>query len=343
MLPPAFHPLVQRCRAGLARLLAGLAGCLRALPPVPGGGKLWISLLSFGFLLAAMARHGGQLLQLSLDRQGWLWLLLGVGVSLLSLAANGLALGVVLRWLGQRPRWPELVRMYLDTNLRKYLPGGIWHLTSRVELLRSADALLQKPASTGLALAAVLLDPLMAAVAALALVAAGGWQHGLALVCGLPLVLLWPRWLNPVLSRLERRKALELGLASEAAGAPPIRLYPWLPLLVQLGFVLLRFAGFACCVQAFDLSYSLSWGGWLAGFAVAWTAGLVVPGAPGGLGVFEAVLLLRLGLAIPEAPLLAIAISYRLVVTLADLLAALTARLDRPPQSGERQLSQRPS
>ncbi len=332
MLPPSFHALVQRCRGGLAHLAALLARRLAHLPPVPGGVKLWISLLSFGFLLAALASHGRQLLQLSIDGQGWLWLLLGVGVSLLSLAANGLALGVVLRWLGQRPRWSELVRTYLDTNLRKYLPGGIWHLTSRVQLLRSAEAPLQAPAPGGLALAAVLLDPLVAAVAALALVAAGGWQRGLALLGLLPLALLWPRWLNPVLSRLERRRASALGMEIEAAVAPPIRAYPWPPLLAQLGFVLLRFAGFACCVQAFDLSYSLGWGGWLAGFAVAWTAGLVVPGAPGGLGVFEAVLLLRLGFAIPEAPLLAIAISYRLVVTLADLLAALTARLDGPRQ-----------
>jgi len=318
ILPPAIPALLKRVRGAVA--------------PLPGGLKLWISLLSFGFLLAALVGHGRQLLQLSLDGQGWLWLLLGVGVSLLSLAANGVALGVVLRWLGQRPRWSELVRAYLDTNLRKYLPGGIWHLTSRVQLLRSAEAPLQAPAPRGLVLAAVLLDPLVAAVAALALVAAGGWQYGLALLGLLPLALLWPRWLNPVLSRLERRRAPALGIEIEAAAAAPIRAYPWPPLLAQLGFVLLRFAGFACCVQAFDLSYSLSWGGWLAGFALAWTAGLVVPGAPGGLGVFEALLLLRLGFAIPEAPLLAIAISYRLVVTLADLLAALTARLDRPRQ-----------
>ena len=139
--------------------------------------------------------------------------------------------------------------------------------------------------------------------------------------------------LNPLLSRLERRKVSALAMEIEAAATAPIRSYPWPPLLVQFGFVLLRFGGFACCVQAFDLSYSLSWGGWLAGFALAWTAGLVVPGAPGGLGVFESVLLLRLGFAIPEAPLLAIAISYRLVVTLADLLAALTARLDGPRQA----------
>ena len=103
----------------------------------------------------------------------------------------------------------------------------------------------------------------------------------------------------------------------------------YLPLLAELLFVLLRFGGFACCVQAFDLSFALGWGGWLAGFALAWTAGLVVPGAPGGLGVFEAVLLLRLAAAVPEAPLLAVAISYRLVTSLADLLAAGSARLDQ--------------
>ncbi len=249
-IPPAIPALLQRIRAG------GMG--------LPGGLKLWISLLSFGFLLAALVGHGRQLLQLSLDGQGWLWLLLGVGVSLLSLVANGFSLAVILRWLGLRPRWSELVRAYLETNLRKFLPGGIWHLTSRVQLLRGGEAPLAVPASAGLALAAVLLDPLLAAVAALALVAAGGWQNGLALLGVLPLALLWPRWLNPLLGRLERRKALELGLELEAAAAPPIRGYPWPPLLGQLLFVLLRFGGFACCVQAFDLSYSLSWGGWLA-------------------------------------------------------------------------------
>ena len=77
-----------------------------------------------------------------------------------------------------------------------------------------------------------------------------------------------------------RRKVSALAMDIEAAATAPIRSYPWPPLLVQFGFVLLRFGGFACCVQAFDLSYSLGWGGWLAGFALAWTAGLVVPDLP---------------------------------------------------------------
>lgn len=333
MIPP-FRLRLDRLRLDHLRLDRLAAARWPQLPALPGGLRLWVTLLSFGFLLAALMGHGRQLLQLRLDAQGWLWLMLGVGINLVSLVANGLGLGLVLGWLRLRPRWQPLVLAYLDTNLRKYLPGGMWHLASRLRLLSrpaSGDsmALLQRPASTPQALLAVVLDPLVAAVAALALVPSGGWQAGLAPFSLLPLGLLWPRWLHGVLAYLERRQAARLGLSAAGLRVPPLNGYPLLPLLAQMGFVLLRFAGFACCVQAFQLQDLLHWGGWLAGFALAWTAGLVVPGAPGGLGVFEAVLLLRLGAAIPEAPLLAVAISYRAVVTVADLLGAAAAGLDR--------------
>ncbi len=321
-------------RAAAARL-AALTGQL------PGGARLWVGLASFGFVLAALAGNLRALLQLSLDSQGWWWLLLAVGVSLLSLVANGLAWGVGLRWLGLRPRWSATVLLFLASNLRKYLPGGIWHLVARLRALQSsgqdgpaAGDPLPAPLATGQALVAVLLDPLLMAVAALALLPLGGWQAGLGPLGVLPLLALAPRWLAPLLDRLERRRAAQLqrrGLLEPGQiPSPQLRLpgYPLLPLLAELAFVLLRFAGFACCVQAFDVAFTIPWGSWLAGFALAWTAGLVVPGAPGGLGVFEAVLLLRLGVSVPEAPLLAVALSYRLVTSLADLVAAGTARLD---------------
>ena len=157
-----------------------------------------------GFLMAALLSNGRQLVQLRPDPQGWLWLLLGVGVSLLSLVVNGLAWQVVLRWLRLRPRGDALVTLFIATNLRKYLPGGIWHLTSRVQALRAGADNLMPPTGTGMALVAVLVEPLLAAVAALALVSLGGWQRGLALLCLLPLGLLLPRWLQPLLGRLER-------------------------------------------------------------------------------------------------------------------------------------------
>ncbi|MEB3316560.1 MAG: UPF0104 family protein [Cyanobacteriota bacterium] len=345
--------------------------------------------------MAALLSHGRQMRQYNLDAQGWLWLLLGVGCCLLSLVVSGLAWVVILRWLGLRPRSTPVVSLYILSNLRKFLPGGIWHLASRVQALRQPNAALGASASTGTALLAVLIEPLLAATAALALVSLGGWQNGLGLLTLAPLALLAPRWLNPLLLRLERSKASRLGLSapdnraettadpdapavdaptaaaapavddppveshavdSHAVGspaaesatvdavavAPPppagdaattlragqVKAYPWLPLLAQMAFVLLRFAGLACCVWAFDLQQTLPWLSWLSAFALAWTLGLVVPGAPGGLGVFEAALLLRLSGTLPEPAVLAVALSYRLVVTIADLLAAALVGLD---------------
>ena len=330
-------PIAARGRGAIVRLVERIETLRRrlpSLPPLPGGLRPWITLVSLGFVLAALAAHGRQLLQFRPDRQGWLWLVLAVGVSLLSLLANAAAQGVVLRWLGRRPRWGPLLALYVATNLRKYLPGGIWHLVSRVTALRRPDAPLEAPASTAVALLAVLLDPLLAAVAALAMVPLGGWQGGLALLTPLPLLLLLPRWLDPLLRRMERRRARQLHLEQELGAAMPdpevplIGGYPWPPLLAEVVFVLLRFAGFACCVWAFDLQLATGWPTWLAGFLLAYAVGLVVPGAPGGLGVFEATLLLRLGVVLPEAPLLAVALSYRVVVTLADLLGAGLIALD---------------
>lgn len=327
-----------RAFAGLT--LPGLKAAGLRLPrlSLPGGLRPWITCLSLGFVLAALLGHGRQLLQLSLDAQGWWWLLLAVGLQGLSLLVNGLAWVVILHWRGLRPRPSPLVSLYVSSNLRKYLPGGIWHLAARVQALRQEGAPLQDgPTGTAQALVATLLDPLLAAVAALALVPLGGWQNGLGLLCLLPLLLLHPRWLQPLLLRLERQRARQLGLsqsleqelaAGETGAAALPAIWPWGPLLVELLFVLLRFAGFWACVWAFDLQLSLDVWTWLAGFALAWTVGLVVPGAPGGLGVFEAVLLLRLAVELPQASLLAVALSYRLVVTLADVLTAALVGAD---------------
>ena len=223
--------------------------------------------------------------------------------------------------------------LFVASNLRKYLPGGIWHLAARVDALRGAQAPLATPLSAGGALLATLLEPLLAATAALVLVAVGGWQNGLGLLGLLPLALLMPGRRRLWLPALERQRARQLELGSDLAQEPgqtlPLAGYPWLPLLLELVFVLLRFGGFACCVWAFELQGIIPWTTWLAGFALAWTAGLVVPGAPGGLGVFETVLLLRLRVMLPDAQLLAVALSYRLISTLADLLGAALVDLDQ--------------
>ena len=287
--------------------------------------KLWITLASLAFIAVALVHQGEQLRQINLESTGWWLLLLGLGLTWLSILINGLAWRVLLDWLGQRPPGLALVPLFVRSNLLKYLPGGIWHLVERVRVLRPAIG-------AGPALAGVILDPLLIVAAASLLLLAGGWQDGLMLLAPLPsLVLLLPRLREPVLRRLERSKAAQLQTAvsgdlpvdgSGRGGAP------WWPLAAQVVFVLIRFAGFACCLAAFDLM-PLALPQWLAGFALAYAVGLVVPGAPGGLGVFEATLLLRLGSSVDEASLLAVVLSYRVISTVADLLAAAVLAADQ--------------
>ena len=130
---------------------------------------------------------------------------------------------------------------------------------------------------------------------------------------------------------MERSKAAQL----QIVGDQPLEIegsgrsgYPWSPLVAELTFVVCRFSGFFCCVQAFNLAQPAP-SQWLAAFGLAYAVGLVVPGAPGGLGVFEATLLLRLGGGVAEAPLLAVVLIYRLISTLADVVAVGSFRADR--------------
>ena len=288
--------------------------------------KLWITLASLTFIAVALVQQGGQLHRQRLDAQGWWWLLFGFGLSWLSILVNGMAWKILLGWLGNRLDGVALVPLFVRSNLLKYLPGGIWHLVERLRVLRPRIG-------AGASLAAVLLDPLLISAASMLLVMAGGWQNGLLLIAPLPALLMLPRWREPILQRLERTKASQL----QTAGADVLNTdvkgsgrdgYPWVPLVWQLGFVVCRFAGFFCCVQAFRLQAPDLFS-WLAAFALAYAVGLVVPGAPGGLGVFEATLLLRLTGSVAEAPLLAVVLSYRVLSTLADLLASAVLAADQ--------------
>ena len=297
---------------------------------LPGGLKLWITLLTLGFVGWALAGHAAGLRSLAISAQGWWWLVLALGLSWLSLVVNAGAWKVLVGWLGHGTGSTPLVPLYLSSNLLKYLPGGVWHFLQRVRALGPSIG-------TGPALVSVLLEPMLMAVAALLWVPFGGWQNGLALVAPLPALLLLPRWREPLLCRLERSRLRQLNRSEpDLASLPPLErlgsgreVYPWMPLMAELVFIASRFSGFWCCIQVFGLTPVLPIGSWMAAFALAWATGLVVPAAPGGLGVFEAVLLLRLGSSVPEAALLALALSYRLVVTLADLLAAAGVKLDR--------------
>ena len=296
---------------------------------LPGGLRLWVGGGSLLLVAIALWTHGQEVLALAPDQRGWALLLLGLSLTVAAQWANGLAWWALLRWLQLPLPLVPMLLLFVRTNLLKYLPGGVWHQVSRVRLLR------ERGCSGRRALLSVLLEALLMVIAALCVIPLGGSQGGLALVSPLALLVLRPRWLNPLLERLLRSKRRLLRGDQDGADEPqsdgafePLVGAPWQPLLLEFPFLAFRFAGFACCVQTFSGAGAVGWGGWIAAFALAWSAGLVVPGAPGGLGVFELVLLARVADWVPEAEVLAVLVSYRLISVLSELLAAGGAELD---------------
>jgi uncharacterized membrane protein YbhN (UPF0104 family) len=60
-------------------------------------------------------------------------------------------------------------------------------------------------------------------------------------------------------------------------------------------------------------------------FAVSWVAGLLTPGAPAGVGIREAVMILALKTLVGEPEAVATALLFRLITTIGDVLFFLTS------------------
>ena len=105
--------------------------------------------------------------------------------------------------------------------------------------------------------------------------------------------------------------------------------YPYKSLFIEIIFIFFRFVGFLCCMNAFSIGSLISPLELTSYFSLAWIIGLIVPAAPGGVGIFESVILFALGSQIPEVSLLAALLCYRLVSTISDILAALVYPVKR--------------
>ncbi|MGB3615468.1 MAG: lysylphosphatidylglycerol synthase domain-containing protein [Elainellaceae cyanobacterium] len=290
----------------------------------------WIILGGTLFFLAqAVKAHWREVAALRLDPSGWLFLGIALGLTLLAHIWTGWVWGWILRALAQPVggSWSTLV--YLKTNIAKYLPGNVWHFYGRIMAAKAAEI------PVPVAVVSVVMEALLMAIAAL-VVALAGSHYGALQIAGLlvGLAAVHPRLLNPVLGQLARSKGKSLKpMAAFEQGSDkatlPITLdrYPLRPLLGELGFLLLRGAGFLVAVRALTPIGVSDVPQLLSGFSLAWMLGLVVPGAPGGIGVFEATALALLEPVLPAAVLLGAIALYRLVSTLAEAIGAVAASL----------------
>ncbi len=287
----------------------------------------WVVLGGVLFFLGKALKDNWQAVTtIRLGASGWGMLAIALLITLFAHVWSGGVWGLILRELNQPAGWLWAVRVYLRTNIAKYLPGNVWHFYGRVMAAKQAGVAL------GSATLSVLLEPLLMAAAAL-LIALLSLQRLSPLMpllaLGGVLIGIHPRLINPVLAKLKRSKAKDIALDEST----PLRLnrYPLLPLLGEVVFLLLRGAGFLLIVAAISPLQPGQVPVLLGAFSFSWLLGLVVPGAPGGLGVFEATAIALLHNTLPTGITLSAVALYRLISTAAEAIGAGLASLGKPP------------
>ena len=217
----------------------------------------------------------------------------------------------------------NIIKIFLNTNIYKYLPGGIWHFVTRYNKLRVGFTT-EKSAES------ILLEPLLMLVAALIFIPLGSSNILIFILCWSSTLVFITGFREFIIKRLRGMKA-NFFSNNKVNGTNIVQnnenistkiFYPYKPLFVEIIFILFRFFGFLCCMNAFSIGSSISQVELISSFSLAWIIGLIVPAAPGGVGVFETVILYVLGSQLPEAPLLASLLCYRMVSTVSDISAA---------------------
>ena len=238
----------------------------------------------------------------------------------LSIYLNAYAWKYIVKWFGKEFKSNNLVSFYVLTNILKYVPGGIWHFFERFNFIK-------KISSTQIALYSTLAEPYFMLSGSFLLASLGIFFQPLYFFFVLPLVFLNRKLIYLVLKRLGSLK----GKVFEVLRLPNskdhfekriniISFFPTRALLLEIGFILSKFIGFYFCLNTFYINNTLNIIFLLVIFSLSWSLGLIVPAAPGGVGVFEACFLFLVGRNIPENIILVSLIYFRVISTLADLL-----------------------
>ncbi len=286
--------------------------------------KLLITLICFAFLGNSIYENFESLSNQIITIQEILWLSCGLLFSFFSIITNGYAWKLLSKNIGCDSNKLNILKLFISTNIYKYLPGGIWHFVSRYNTLR-LEFSIEKSVEC------ILLEPILMLVAAFLFIPFGEFHIISFIFCWSSTLVFLPVFRQFIITKLKTMKANIFTNKDHRKTKNQLKKlknistkmnYPYRPLFVETIFIFIRFLGFLCCINAFSIGSFISQGELISSFCIAWIIGLIVPAAPGGVGVFESVILFSLGSKLPESPLLASLLCYRLVSTISDICAA---------------------
>jgi len=259
---------------------------------------------------------------INLERNG-INLFLSFLFCVLSIYLNAYAWKYIVKWFGKEFKSNNLVSFYVLTNILKYVPGGVWHFVERFNFIK-------KISNPQIGLYSTLIEPYFMLSGSFLLASLGLIFSPIYFFLIFPLVFLNRKLIYLVLKRIGSIK----GKVFEVLKLPNskdqfedriniISFFPTRALILEIGFVLSKFISFYICLNTFYSTNTLNSIFLLVIFSLSWSLGLIVPTAPGGVGVFEACFLFFVGKSIPQNIILICLIYFRVISTSADLLLSL--------------------
>lgn len=298
-----------------------------------------ILLITAGYFAMAVNRHFDSIPPIRWETTAWLAMVGSVLCMLLNLMVGGLMWKRLLRDQGVHLNAMASCQVVCMSQLAKYLPGNVGHLVGQVALAGTFGV------PTGVSITTMLISMLW--LAAIGLVVGGAgllvfldrtsgihiplpdgpWLALMAVIfAALPWIGVW------FINRFVPRMSKWLG------GGQLIVLPRFLTaLMLALGFIasFLVF-GIMIKLQAVYL-FGVSDGSitdFSLLFASAWVAGYLLPGAPGGLGVREALSVTLLGVVVGAGTAIGLSVTMRLATVMGDGLAFLVGMALRTMTKG---------
>jgi uncharacterized membrane protein YbhN (UPF0104 family) len=231
----------------------------------------------------------------------------------IALGINALSWRAVMRSIGLTATVPESLRVFLLSQVGKYIPGSVWPVLAQAEFARD-HGVSRARAMTGSIVAMIVGVVTAGIVGTVGLVvsvpgAVGSYWWVLLVAAGLA-VLLVP----PVLARL-----VALAFRITKRTEQPARIGAG-PLLVSAAWSVLMWLilGFQAWLLLRELAPGAGYAIATGAFAFSWLVGFLVVIAPAGVGAREAALVVTLSSVTEPAQALSLALISRFLMTAAD-------------------------
>lgn len=210
--------------------------------------------------------------------------------------------------------WQEAWSLYGKTQIAKYIPGNVFHIAGRHALAN------QKGISHSQLVVAATLEIFLVLVAAgiISILAIRGITREMDIALFFVAAFVFAGVVSIFIASLINRRHEYLKIPEKLQWRKVgIALSSYLAFFLFSSSLFLFTIIIVSAETAADIA---NWPLIMGGYAFAWAVGFVVPGAPGGLGIREAILLALLSTTFPGADLLLGILAFRLITTLGDIV-----------------------